>query len=482
MSLNPNTKPPTVFISYSWTTPEHEQWVYDLAERLMAGDGVDVKLDKWDLKEGYDKFAFMESMVTSDNIDKVLVICDKGYQEKANANKGGVGTEKILITPEVLQNVEQTKVIPIVSERDENGKEYMPNFIKSRIYIDLSNSDSFEENYEKLIRLLYNAPLYRKPSLGKKPVFLDEEKMNNYRSSNMLRQLTKATETNPQRLKSLAIGFSEVFLEELEQLKIEYEEIKTNEIDDVITDRINSSLPLRDNYLEIVKVLIENDRVESDWFINLYEKMYSFTEFKGSGNYNELQFDQYKFLVHEMYIYTIGLLVKYEKFPIVHELLSSEYLLDSVYRNNGATFETFRFHLPSLEIRNERLGMRKISFHAHLLMERINTRFLTKPELIDCDLLLFYLSSLIIQGSYKWFPITYIYREYGARQIRCLVKLKSKRVAAKSISLFGASSIEEMKERISNYKHDSDYRYRNHHYPVPSLHVHIKPDEIAINP
>ena len=49
-----STKQPKVFISYSWSSPQHEQWVLGLAERL-SGDAVVVVLDKWDLKEGQDK-------------------------------------------------------------------------------------------------------------------------------------------------------------------------------------------------------------------------------------------------------------------------------------------------------------------------------------------------------------------------------------------------------------------------------------------
>lgn len=45
-------KTPKVFISYSWSSDE---LVLDLAKRLVA-HGVDVVLDKWDLKEGNDKF------------------------------------------------------------------------------------------------------------------------------------------------------------------------------------------------------------------------------------------------------------------------------------------------------------------------------------------------------------------------------------------------------------------------------------------
>ena len=45
---------PQVFISYSWTSKEYQKSIISLASRLRH-DGVDVKLDVWDLKEGQDK-------------------------------------------------------------------------------------------------------------------------------------------------------------------------------------------------------------------------------------------------------------------------------------------------------------------------------------------------------------------------------------------------------------------------------------------
>ena len=38
------------------------------------GDGVDVVLDVYDLKEGSDKYAFMERMVTDPTVSHVLVL------------------------------------------------------------------------------------------------------------------------------------------------------------------------------------------------------------------------------------------------------------------------------------------------------------------------------------------------------------------------------------------------------------------------
>lgn len=66
---------PRIFISYSWTSEAYKQKVEYLASR-MAKDGVDVKLDVWELKEGHDKFVFMEQCVTNPDIDKVLILCE----------------------------------------------------------------------------------------------------------------------------------------------------------------------------------------------------------------------------------------------------------------------------------------------------------------------------------------------------------------------------------------------------------------------
>ncbi len=77
-----------MFISYSWTSDDHQKWVIQLASELV-GSGVNVILDKWDLIEGNYAIAFMEQMVINPEIKKVLLICDKKYVEKANQRKGG---------------------------------------------------------------------------------------------------------------------------------------------------------------------------------------------------------------------------------------------------------------------------------------------------------------------------------------------------------------------------------------------------------
>ncbi len=178
-------KIPKVFISYSWSS---DDITMPLAERLVS-HGIEVVLDKWDLKEGQDKYVFMEQCVNDPEIDKVLIVCNQKYAERANNREGGVGDETAIISTEVYGKVNQEKFIPIIAECDEEGNPYVPAYIKSRIYIDLSNVEKYEAEYEKLLRNIYEKPIYKKPKLGSKPEWLEEDNVNLFPLQDLIRQL-----------------------------------------------------------------------------------------------------------------------------------------------------------------------------------------------------------------------------------------------------------------------------------------------------
>ncbi len=169
-------EPPKLFISYSWTSPQHKQWVLELAKKLRSS-GVDVILEKWNLKEGQDTITFMEGMVTDPTIDKVLIVVGKDYTEKANARESKVGTEAQIISKEIYENKGQEKFVALVLDKDENGKPYLPLYFQSRIYIDFSEPQNHEKEFEKLLRWIFDKPLYVKPddSLSE----YDEERQRN---------------------------------------------------------------------------------------------------------------------------------------------------------------------------------------------------------------------------------------------------------------------------------------------------------------
>lgn len=164
---------PKAFISYSWTSPEHEEWVLKLATELREV-GVDVILDKWDLRAGHDAITFMEQMVANPEIKKVILVCDRKYVEKTDGRAGGVGTEAQIISPAIYAKADQDKFVAVTTEIGPDGKPFLPTYYKSRIYIDLTGDEVYAQNFEQLVRWIYDKPIHVKPALGKPPAFLAE--------------------------------------------------------------------------------------------------------------------------------------------------------------------------------------------------------------------------------------------------------------------------------------------------------------------
>lgn len=288
-------KTPKVFISYSWSSDE---LVLDLAKRLVA-HGVDVVLDKWDLKEGNDKYEFMERCVNDSEITKVLIICDKIYAQKANDRTGGVGDETVIISSEIYGNARQEKFIPIIAERDEEGKEYVPIYIKTRIYIDLSDPAKYEEEYEKLLRNIYEKPQFIKPKLGKRPEWLDEEKSDFFPIKDLIRQIRGSNTVN--KRKNCISRFWEDYVEVLKPYyvyNVNPEEaynnfLNTKPIRDIYLDFMESIVEVEDNYAEVL----------AETFEYLYNKLSCVRTFnlQASSAY-ETDFDVYKTLLWEVFI------------------------------------------------------------------------------------------------------------------------------------------------------------------------------------
>jgi len=154
---------PKVFVSYSHDSQAHKQWALAFATRLRKV-GVDAVLDQWDLGPGDDIPLFMERNLAT--ADRVLMICTENYVSKANAGAGGVGYEKMIVTADLMQKVDSNKIIPIVRQ---DGTHLVPNFLRSKMYLDFSLEDQFEVSFDDLTRSIHNAPLFIKPEISTSP-------------------------------------------------------------------------------------------------------------------------------------------------------------------------------------------------------------------------------------------------------------------------------------------------------------------------
>lgn len=479
------TKTYKVFISYCWTSEKHENWVYELATKLMHS-GIDVAFDKWSLKEGQDKYAFMESMVNDLSVDKVLVICDKGYKEKADKRKGGVGTETQIITAELYGKVHETKFIPIIAEHDENFESCMPTFIKSRIGIDLSNPETFEDEFENLLRAIVERPKNRKPTLGKLPSFLFEDEVSTYKTKTSVAMFKNNIFKNSKQALLLSSDFFENFMEIFSSFVIDSKDF-TEPYDEIIFSKIHDMKNLRNDYIEFFDSYLKNQEIfKIDKIIKLFEDMSPYTEFRGSGQYNTLQFDHYKFFIWELFLYTIAMLLKNEDFYNIKVLLDTKYFLNlGHYQKDTYDFKHFNFaNIRALEYRGNRLGENLLTCTSHLLCERSvvsNQNF--KNLLTETDLLLFYYSALKYERA--WFPASYVYAtgvdKYSVVKIDILKRLISKRHFEKVKVLFDVNTPQEMIELFKTFNEEKykNYGYERSFETVPFLSYHINFNEIA---
>jgi TIR domain len=155
--------PPTVFISYSWDSAAHEQWVAELAGYLR-GQGIDARLDRWDVRAGQDLTVFMEQALSK--ADRVLLICTERYAQKASKRIGGVGYEQLIVSGEMMRNLATDKFIPIV--RQAQRPPQLPPYLASRFHFDLSEGPRYAEQLAALVRELHGVRAAL-PPLGPNP-------------------------------------------------------------------------------------------------------------------------------------------------------------------------------------------------------------------------------------------------------------------------------------------------------------------------
>ena len=114
-----------VFISYSHDEQTTCAWVEDIANFLL-NKGIDVIVDMYNLYHGEELIEWMEEQIK--RADKVLLICDNSYVNKANHNRGGTGTETQIIENErSRENQPKRKFIPVILNEDKRLPYYASN-------------------------------------------------------------------------------------------------------------------------------------------------------------------------------------------------------------------------------------------------------------------------------------------------------------------------------------------------------------------
>lgn len=431
---------PKVFISYSWYPEENKIRVQRLAERLMQ-DGVNVILDIWDLKHGHDKYVFMEQMVKDPDIKKVLVICNEDYALKADARKGGVGTESTIMSGDIYSLAEQTKFIPILMEK-KNGKACLPTFLKSRMYIDMSSNETYELGYDQLLRDIYSKPLLRKPALGKMPSYLETDEPVLLSTAREQQKLKEKIDQSSD-LQTWVARYCDKIIESLDQFKVTFNGGKTCDLIELVEKSIASMQVVNNDFIAFVDTVASNSECNGKQFVDFFEKLLQYYEDKdielaSSTDSWHLRNDNYRFFNYELFLSFTAIFQKHN------------YTLD-YYKNKGYSSSS------QVAILMNNYGGDKFA------------------SWVEVDILLYYLSLIYGKPGDRmsmWYPTLSIYN----RAFEILPKMASMRYFEKAKVMFGVADKDSFKTLIARTK---DELQRDAYHRIPNLKEGLSYDKVC---
>lgn len=393
--------PPKIFISYSWKPVSNKQKVLQLAERLSL-DFIHVILDDWDLKEGHDKYQFMEQMVNNPEVIRVLIICNKEYADKANSKKGGVGVESLIVSDEIYNNADQTKFIPVIFEYEENGKPCVPTFIHSRIFIDLSSDLVYEENYEKLLRNIFDKPVSKRPPIGTMPAFLQSDEPIFLPTAHKVTAIKNALITEKKNTALYIQDYLDTFLKSLQLFSIEINELSQPDFDEIILKKIEDLKVLRDDFINFLEtylsysLIIDTEKLHAffekllDYLINIDDSSYP------SGTIGNYRYDNFRYFYYEFFLIFTTVMIDKERFAELAFILQASFIIENkrVGQIIQYTFSEFRQYVYFLnEYRNKKYQLNRISVTADTLKKRATEKY-NFETLQKVDILLYYISLL----------------------------------------------------------------------------------------
>lgn len=399
---------PKIFVSYSWSNPEHEELVLDLSKSLIA-DGIEILLDKWELREGSDPIAFMESMVNDPSITKIIMIIDSKYTERANSRKGGVGTESTILSNELYSIKDKNKIVAVIAEPSAKP----PIFYAGRLYIDLSDQDRYAEEYEKLVRWAFDQYKYEKPqNIGTPPSFITEDSSIDVLHTNIEYRIAIDA---LQKGKPNASGSVKTYLSKLDK-ELQKLSVNNSQSDELLRIFSNNLQQFQPHLLEFKKIIeatcsYSDDSKIHKHFRNFFEHSLNHLRvIPNTPGRNNADIELFEFIIYQCFLSLVAILLKHDEFKELAEILDELFIIpDHFYQRlsplkhtNYSIFRPIEYNIIENGLK---LGDR--SPLGLLLKELGDNEIVSFAEIAEADIFL-YIKSIANTANKKlnfnWLP------------------------------------------------------------------------------
>ena len=439
---------PKVFVSYAWVDDENVNRVKDFVNRLRK-DGIDTVFDQADLKPGQSMTHYMESCVRDSTVTNVLMLLTPEYKEKADMKKGGVGTETQIISQKVYSDVDNTKFVPVIFDtRGASIQDCLPIYLKSRFSINLSDPSIYEDEYMKLVRILFGAPTVNLQPIGSKPEWVDNPEVVDY-DQNMIALLRQYKERHNEKDTLIkACDIAAMLIDLLRNLSFEHPFDLGS-----FSSEYSKTRTVRNTFLQMVYELLSNDSL-LEFLLIFFDKFTAFADSLGQDQSTHYKAILMKMFKHELVISVIALLFKKRRFDAIHGLLSTSYV--SYAARCGVSFHEYFYSCSRVDVYQFSEGLnsalssnpnrRLLCGLADYWVHNTYGPMIGAEDFANADVLT---ANLCCSLGIKWFPLSYIYAPEFSNWICDLaISLTSKTLSSRLLPLFGVRNLEELKPQI----------------------------------
>ena len=304
---------------------------------------------------------------------------------------------------------------------------------------------------------MYDKPLHVKPDLGNTPEFLAE---SGQRTMLVTTVRFKRAIDAVRAGHSHAVPSTQEFLTHLagqfEKLRLDH---AADSFDEAVVESIDAFTPYRNDVVELLLTLAlyldttETRRITHRFFEQLIHTWIArWTPRPGM----QWDADNFRFIVHELFLYAIACLVSQERFEAAAYLMGTEFYVPGQTDNGRDAmvgFEVFRQYTKSLEYRNSRLKLRRLSIRGDLLKERCKGGGIEFRNLMQADFILFLRAELNRSDPYSdWWPETLIWLgRHHAAPFEVFARSKSAAYFERAKVLLGVEARDDIERLLQKF-------------------------------
>ena len=200
----------------------------------------------------------------------------------------------------------------------------------------------------------------------------------------------------------------------INKLEISKESKNSIEICENLCNIIKKNLTLRNQYITLLEKISKNKlEIEISSFIEFFEKMFDITyhPYKNKSQYTKFLND---YILRELFLYSIAIPLKNKHYEFIKDLLYSPYYFED-YLDKACRFSELdqRGDIYTNDLLKKYFNSQNKNYHnplGYLMISNLHPNY-KKDNLVDADLLCFYITILYPNLFKDWFPFLWIYKE-----------------------------------------------------------------------